>query len=386
MWLSFARAPRFEAMRRAGISKKQARTFHGLAMSLLSDRLKPVSPQFADRVWADTWRRVTGTGCSMSQWSTSRCREVRNLLTYVIHTSKEEWETVLPERIERSDELAVVTEYLRKLRSLGTTDPDVFLVELLNSGKTVDVDYVFLDEAQDLSPLMCEVLCRVFGICLPCSSGREVSASLIAALDDDQMIFDTLHGAYVDWIIELVGSSDIHVLSQSRRVPRTVWEVANAVVARLSKRVPKRYLPRPANGLVYYTRSVVDALQFAKRVYRSIGGSRFLVLTYRNDAALKVIQGIYRISGRVPMTFKELNTKAERLNWLYVDTIDAAKGSEGDVVVLITGRLRRDVDRDHLIRVTYVGVTRARHALIVVLGNNEPSEVLEEALSEAKVI
>ena len=378
MWLSFARAPRLEAMKRAGISTKTARTFHGLAMSLLRDKYRPISPAFADIVWAKTWRRVTGSPCSMNPWHHSRCREARNTMTYVIHKHKESWLSALPEYLG-DDVLRVVSEYLKTLNNMGTTDPDVFLVELLSSDKHIDVDTLFVDEAQDLSPLMCEVMCRVFGACLPCSSGSSVDVDVVMAMDDDQMIYDSLHGAYVDWIIELInsGRAEYRVLDRSHRVPINVWKVAVSLIRFVSKRIEKRYMPKPEPGTFITVESVNEAFSLAKKMLRR--WRTMMILTYKNEDAMSIIKGIYKKVGRVPMTFKELRVDAERIPWLYVDTIDAAKGSEADVVVILTNDVRQDTLIDRIIRVSYVGITRARHATIVVTGRNKPSQYITSA-------
>ena len=96
---------------------------------------------------------------------------------------------------------------------------------------------VFLDEAQDLTPLqwqLAEIL-------------SERSDQMFVAGDDDQGIY-RWSGADVDKFVLLPGASE--VLSQSYRVPGSVHRVASSVVSRIRKRQKKELSPRTEEGSV----------------------------------------------------------------------------------------------------------------------------------------
>jgi len=95
----------------------------------------------------------------------------------------------------------------------------------------------FIDEAQDLSPLQWDVAHVL----------EQHSNKIYCAGDDDQAIYKWA-GADVEHFIGLNGGYE--VLEQSYRVPSTVHPLAERIVRRIAKRVPKNYLPRPDSGRV----------------------------------------------------------------------------------------------------------------------------------------
>ena len=95
----------------------------------------------------------------------------------------------------------------------------------------------FLDEAQDLSPLQWDIAHLL----------DRKSERMYVAGDDDQAIYK-FAGADVDHFINLNGSSE--TLSQSYRVPTSVWNVAQGIAKRIHRRFPKDYKPREDMGTV----------------------------------------------------------------------------------------------------------------------------------------
>ena len=96
---------------------------------------------------------------------------------------------------------------------------------------------VFLDEAQDLSPLQWEV-----AHILNDNAGR-----MYAAGDDDQAIYRWA-GANVEHFLGVEDGSE--VLSQSYRIPSKVHDVATRIVNRIQTRRPKKYRPKDMTGVV----------------------------------------------------------------------------------------------------------------------------------------
>jgi superfamily I DNA/RNA helicase len=98
-------------------------------------------------------------------------------------------------------------------------------------------DLVFLDEAQDLSPLQWEI-----AHVLDDNSNR-----MYVAGDDDQAIYRWA-GADVEHFLGIEEGSE--VLSQSYRVPRAVFNIAKRISHRIKTRRPKEYAPKPEDGKV----------------------------------------------------------------------------------------------------------------------------------------
>jgi len=98
----------------------------------------------------------------------------------------------------------------------------------------------FVDEAQDLTPLQWRVVDIL----------DKKSDRMFIAGDDDQGIY-AWAGADIHRFISLPGGSE--VLSQSYRIPRSIWEVAQKVSGRIKQRQPKTWSPRQADGVVERT-------------------------------------------------------------------------------------------------------------------------------------
>jgi len=96
---------------------------------------------------------------------------------------------------------------------------------------------VFLDEAQDLTPLQWKVAHHI----------NSKSDRMFVAGDDDQGIYRWA-GADIDHFIKLNSSSE--TLSQSYRIPHSVHAVAENVVKRIKYRQKKTWEPRKEQGVV----------------------------------------------------------------------------------------------------------------------------------------
>jgi DNA helicase-2/ATP-dependent DNA helicase PcrA len=99
------------------------------------------------------------------------------------------------------------------------------------------LEAVFIDEAQDLSPLQWKLVNLI----------TSKADRVYIAGDDDQAIF-TWAGADVDHLVNL--SKDATVLNKSYRLPKSVYEVANKVISRVSNRTEKKWEPKEEQGSV----------------------------------------------------------------------------------------------------------------------------------------
>jgi len=109
-------------------------------------------------------------------------------------------------------------------------------------------DVVFVDEAQDLSPIQW----KMYDIL------KENSKYVILAGDDDQAIYGWA-GADVKRFQD-ESAKDI-VLPQSYRVPRSVQHIADQILSRIpdDRRIKKQWAPRPETGTTNHITSIEDA-------------------------------------------------------------------------------------------------------------------------------
>ena len=106
-------------------------------------------------------------------------------------------------------------------------------------------DVVFIDEAQDLSPIQW----KMYDIL------KKNSKHVILAGDDDQAIYGWA-GADV-YRFQSEPAKDI-ILPQSYRIPGAVQDIANCILNRIpdNRRIKKKWSPRPEKGYVEYVTSM----------------------------------------------------------------------------------------------------------------------------------
>ena len=119
------------------------------------------------------------------------------------------------------------------------------LTDFLRDGVAPSLDVMFVDEAQDLSPLQWSVVRK---LC-------ENTDRIYLAGDDDQAIYRWA-GADVDYLIR--NSKDAMILKQSYRVPQSIHHVAHRCISQVSSRIHKEWLPREEEGEVAWIPDVND--------------------------------------------------------------------------------------------------------------------------------
>lgn len=127
----------------------------------------------------------------------------------------------------------------------GLVDFTDMLQIFCDRGLTPAFDVLFVDEAQDLSPLQWQVVEAMIG---------ESNDTHIAG-DDDQAIFRWA-GADVQYFIEREGR--VVNLDQSYRVPRSIQAVADTVIRPVASRRPKDWRPRSDGGSVQHVSDIAD--------------------------------------------------------------------------------------------------------------------------------
>ncbi len=120
----------------------------------------------------------------------------------------------------------------------GLLDYTDLLTRYVEYGKPLDIDTIFIDEAQDLSDLQWKAVFRL---------GENAKKWFICG-DDDQAIF---HWAGADsHIFQDLKADETKVLNQSYRVSKAVHKAAMRIANRISKRMEKEYSPTESEGLV----------------------------------------------------------------------------------------------------------------------------------------
>ena len=144
------------------------------------------------------------------------------------------------------------------------------MIEKFNVAKLCPkYDVVFVDEAQDLSPIQWKMVDIL----------RENSKYVILAGDDDQAIYGWA-GADVLKFIATQTKKDI-ILPQSYRVPGSVQDIADKILDRIphNRRVKKNWKARNKEGMVDYITAMDDA-----PLYKG----NWLVLARTNDRLEKL--------------------------------------------------------------------------------------------------
>lgn len=136
---------------------------------------------------------------------------------------------------------AFVTSYDSWKDTFGFVDFSDMLRNVLLRKPDIDFTTLFLDEAQDLSPLQWQVIDYL--------SGR--LKNVFIAGDDDQTIYEW-GGADPHGMAEFSDRFRARstVLDRSHRVPRSSFQVAQRIIHRVKRRVEKNYLPTAHLGAV----------------------------------------------------------------------------------------------------------------------------------------
>jgi len=156
----------------------------------------------------------------------------------------------LQEQWHEVDEAVGWFELERFARGLRLFKEDRLLVDytdmlqmFVEKGDIPKLDVMFVDEAQDLSPLQWSVVRRL----------AEKADRIYVAGDDDQAIYKWA-GADVDYLI--TNSKDAMVLKQSYRIPKSIHTIAERCIGQVGARVHKVWNPRKEEGHVSWEPSI----------------------------------------------------------------------------------------------------------------------------------
>ena len=299
-------------------------------------------------------------------------------------------------------------------RTFGKVDYTDMLEEFISFNKSVPVRIAIIDEAQDLTTLQWKMIWVAFRNC----------DRIYIAGDDDQAIYQWM-GADVEYFLKLDGQ--IEILKKSYRLPETILKYSKNITKLISKRVDKDYHGISTGGEVkkvhdiheieinpdesylfvarnrVFLKEIELYLQSKGIVYRTRKGTSInkedvrLINLYEKVRQTFIMDEVEehklkpflkpKIDLRTPWYYNfnwdqdkivyyrdiiRTNKHVEESN-IRVDTIHSVKGGEADNVVLfmditrkVQDNLERNPDTEH--RVFYVGATRAKKTLTIVLG------------------
>jgi superfamily I DNA/RNA helicase len=182
----------------------------------------------------------------------------------------------------------------------GMVEFSDMIKQFIEKDKCPPLSAVFLDEAQDLNPLQWDMFFYIESKC---------ERSYIAG-DDDQTIY-TFQGASEDIFINLKGDVDARV--ESRRVPTEVHKVALSILDNIDNRMIKAWLPRDAEGKVYWDQSI-ENLNFNSGNWMIIARTNKMLYPIRDYLTSLNLRFDSKINDLLPISLLEAYRVWVRLN------------------------------------------------------------------------
>ena len=264
---------------------KYFRTLHSLAFTTLGLKKSEV---LQDEHYEDIGRRL---GIQMTVYSNGQettgfvdsSSEYFNLINAARIKEisiEEEYNTDMYSQDMNKQLLQIISDELQNYKDSYKLVDFTDMIERFNVSKLCpNFDVVFIDEAQDLSPIQWKMVEII----------RKNSKYVILAGDDDQAIYGWA-GANVKKFQQEISKKDI-ILPQSYRVPQSVQNLADKILDLISpnRRVLKNWKARDERGVVNYIVDIEDV---------PLHEGNWLVLARYNDRLSKLMpslkdRGIY---------------------------------------------------------------------------------------------
>jgi superfamily I DNA/RNA helicase len=326
-FLTFTRAARLEALTRVRLSEKELinlRTIHSICYRELNLRKGAMITAHDLGCFGDTTgQRISGNlhnpwfeEGSSSLWAETDADRLLQLSNYGRHRGILLKEALTEANINLDYKFAVWL--IKAYKSWKIYDDKLdytdLLIAYLERGKPLEVDVMFVDEAQDLSPLQWEVVGKL---------GSKAQRWYMAG-DDDQSIFGWA-GANGLAFQELQTDQTI-ILDQSHRVSKAVYSVAMGIAGRITQRIPKKYNPTNSPG-EYLASAYLRALDLNEKTFLLIRNH------YREVDLTKILmdEGVPFIGLRSPLASPELRGTLQ--SWYKV--VKEGEISSGSASVLV---------------------------------------------------
>ena len=190
----------------------------------------------------------------------SRQKEI-SIIDAIIELDKQHNPRLEPSLIEQLE--VDLETYKNKEKMFEFVDMIKHVMLPENESKIPDIDVIFLDEAQDLTPLLWKMFYYLEKRCV---------RSYVAG-DDDQSLYDFL-GADPSIFINLDGKKQ--PLKESRRVPRLIHEKASLILKNIGERVKKDWYAKKEDG-VFITDVLIEEIDFSKEEWMILGCTNELI-------------------------------------------------------------------------------------------------------------
>ena len=190
-------------------------------------------------------------------------------------------------------------EYKKKMHLLDFND---LIKKVINSGKIPKLKAIFIDEAQDLSPLQWQLYDKL----------RENCDDMYLAGDDDQAIYNWA-GADVRYFIQLPG--EVETLKQSFRCSRVIQNLSGRIINRVKLRRNKQWRGTERAGFVQY-HSYPDSVNLKDPgSWLVMARTNYMLDEIERDIRLQGM--LYKRNNKLPVStklfvaviFKQLGTK-----------------------------------------------------------------------------
>jgi superfamily I DNA/RNA helicase len=244
--VSFTKAGAKELAHRAGINTRNTATIHSVAFK----QAGIIKDQVMGREQLQEFSRASGIPISGANPEEADYLQDGDEYLALYQLSKARMDETFTKTYNESHRPGQLPQYLYFCESLdnfkqayGYIDFNDMLTKALDF-PAPDIDVLFIDEAQDLSPLQWQL------INYWCD---KVPGAVTIAGDDDQAIYvwgGADSAGMQKW--EHKWQADRTILNKSYRIPAKVHALAGQIISRVDHRVEKEYWPREEDGQINF--------------------------------------------------------------------------------------------------------------------------------------
>lgn len=150
----------------------------------------------------------------------------------------------VPDRFTRDTLALYINRKRGYLQEKGLLDFPGLIEQVLANGLRPPAKYLLVDEAQDNSPALWQVV-RMWG---------EQAEQMIAVGDPDQSIYGGFLPADPEQFLEFAAGAQRVDLQNSHRLPQAIQQLSESWIAKNKRRLPRVFLPRNSPGVLRYDR------------------------------------------------------------------------------------------------------------------------------------
>jgi DNA helicase-2/ATP-dependent DNA helicase PcrA len=212
---------------------------------------------------------------------------------------------------------------------------DMILYKAFRAGISFSGRYLVLDEAQDLSPVMCAIL----------KENMKNFEEIWILGDDDQTIYTRLNGANAEFLLDMRADKKI-VLDKSHRLPRKIWELAVKYISLNEHRVNKPFKHNGQEGKIARIASLEPWMLDVKD-----NETVFILCRHRKQVA-KVRQMLERLDiPHVVMGTRNTASKKEMSLLSALAAYEAIRKCEGRVTIGMWNEMLKNLKEEIVIKV-----------------------------------